>query len=174
MLPSTDEPYARKAATPLASEEPGEALEIIAHPERPIRSQDAIDLFREEGWWPNRTTPTIAVMLENSLAMGAWRGDRLVGFARAVTDGVERAYVEDVVVASTDRRSGIGVQLVDALMTSLAHIPTVSLFCSAEHVGFYKLNGFQRTRQVVMHREIEGSAVAVAPAQTVVGKPQEA
>jgi ribosomal protein S18 acetylase RimI-like enzyme len=158
----------------LAPEMPGAALQIITHSERPIRPQDAVDLFHEEGWWPNRTTAITAAMLENSLAVGAWRGSMLVGLARAVTDGVERAYVEDVVVAHADRRSGIGVQLVEALMTSLADIPTVSLFCSAEHVDFYMLNGFHRTRQVVMHREIEASDKAVAPAQAVVSEPEGA
>jgi ribosomal protein S18 acetylase RimI-like enzyme len=174
MTPPTANPDARNAAMQLAPEMPDAALQVIMHSERSIRPQDAVDLFREEGWWPHRTTAITAAMLENSLAVGAWRGTRLVGFARAVTDSVERAYVEDVVVAHTDRRAGIGVQLVEALMTGLAHIPTVSLFCSAEHVDFYKLNGFHRTRQVVMHREIEASDEAVAPAQAVVGEPRGA
>jgi ribosomal protein S18 acetylase RimI-like enzyme len=174
MTPPTAKPDAYNSAVQVAPGMPGAALEIIAHSERPIRPQDAVDLFREEGWWPSRTTAITSAMLENSLAVGAWRDSRLVGFARAITDGVERAYVEDVVVAQTDRRSGIGVQLVAALMARLAHIPTVSLFCSAEHVDFYKLNGFHRTRQVVMHREKEASDEAVAPAQAVVSEPQEA
>lgn len=174
MKPPTAKPDDRKAAIRLAPEMPGPALEIIAHSERPIRPQDAVDLFREEGWWPNRTAAIAAAMLENSLAVGAWHGSQLVAFARAVTDGVGRAYIEDVVVAHTYRRTGIGAQLVEVLMASLSHIPTVSLFCSAEHVGFYQLNGFQRTRQVVMHREIEPSAGDGAPAQTVVREPHGA
>lgn len=128
--------------------------EIVAHSERPIHPQGVVDLFREEGWWPNRTTSITAAMLEGSLAVGAWRGERLIGFARAITDGVERAYVEDVVVARAERHSGIGAQLIEALMKQLADVPTVSLFCTADLVSFYEVGGFHHTRQVVMHRSI--------------------
>jgi ribosomal protein S18 acetylase RimI-like enzyme len=49
-------------------------------------------------------------------AVGAWAGDRLVGFVRAVTDGAFRAYVEDVIVAPDARGAGIGRSLIDHLL----------------------------------------------------------
>ena len=47
-------------------------------------------------------------MLKNSIAIGVWEENELVGFARVVSDGVFRAYIEDVVVHESVRNKGIG------------------------------------------------------------------
>jgi hypothetical protein len=75
-----------------------------------------------------------------------------VGFARAVTDGILRAYVEDVVVCPDWRGMGTGQALVDCLMATLRPIPVVTLFCSPDLVPFYELHSFRGTNQIVMHR----------------------
>ncbi len=46
-------------------------------------------------------------MLKNSIAIGVWEENELVGFARVVSDGVFRAYIEDVVVHESVRNKGI-------------------------------------------------------------------
>ena len=50
----------------------------------------------------------IEKMLKNSIAIGVWEENELVGFARVVSDGVFRAYIEDVVVHENVRNKGIG------------------------------------------------------------------
>jgi GNAT superfamily N-acetyltransferase len=153
MTPAPDGPeVGNAAASPPPDPSPGD-VEIVLHGERAIRPQDVAGLFAEAGWWPARTPPIIAAMLDGSVAVGAWRNDQLIGFARAVSDGVTRAYVEDVVVTQTERRAAVGGRLLEALLEELAHIPVVSLFCTADLVGFYDLHGFHRTHQVVMHRD---------------------
>jgi GNAT superfamily N-acetyltransferase len=59
-----------------------------------------------------------------------------VGFARAVTDGALRTYIEDVVVCPDRRGKGIGRALMDCLMATLRPIPIVTLFCSPDLVPF--------------------------------------
>ena len=54
-------------------------------------------------------------MLQASPAVGAWHGQELIGFARAVTDGILRAYVEDVIVAPGWRGRGVGRALLAGL-----------------------------------------------------------
>ena len=46
-------------------------------------------------------------MLKNSIAIGVWEENELIGFARVVSDGVFRAYIEDVVVHERVRNKGI-------------------------------------------------------------------
>jgi hypothetical protein len=46
-----------------------------------------------------RTAERVSSVRGHSPAVGAWDGRDLVGFARAVSDGVLRAYAEDVVVS---------------------------------------------------------------------------
>jgi ribosomal protein S18 acetylase RimI-like enzyme len=86
-----------------------------------------------------------------SPAVGAWSNDELVGFARAVSDGTLRAYIEDVVVSPRSRGAGIGTALVDHLLAHLHDVPTVTLFCSRVLTPFYENVDFVATGQVVMH-----------------------
>jgi ribosomal protein S18 acetylase RimI-like enzyme len=128
-------------------------VEVKSHAERPIDPTDVIGLYAAEGWWPERSRPELAAVLENGPAVGAWITGRLVGFGRAVTDGAFRAYVEDVVVAEDVRGAGIGRLLLDYLLEQLPPAALTSLFCSVSLTELYAGSGFHRTNQVVMHRD---------------------
>jgi GNAT superfamily N-acetyltransferase len=127
-------------------------IQVTPHASRPITADQVVALYRAEGWWPERTADQVARVLDAFPAVGAWRGDRLVGFARSVSDGVLRAYIEDVVVAPDVRGLGVGRMLVAAIADQLQPIPVVSLFCDPRLVSFYEQAGFRPTRQVVLHR----------------------
>lgn len=109
-------------------------------------------LYNSVGWWPERDEEDISKMLENSIAIGVWKEKQLIGFARAVTDGVFRAYIEDVVVHNSVRNKGIGEKMMTILLHELAHIDIVSLFCEEKLIKFYGKQQFKATRQIVMHR----------------------
>ena len=125
---------------------------IKLHTEKPIPPLQLMRLYQDADWWPARTKDGIRKLLTHGVALGAWEDKQLVGFCRAVSDGVYRAYVEDVVVLGTHRGQGIGRQLMDRMMKELNGIEVVSLFCSAKLTEYYKNSGFTQTRQVVMHR----------------------
>ena len=72
-------------------------------------------------------------------------------FVRSVSDGMFRAYIEDVAVKTNFQRQAIGTRLVEEMLKELKNIDVVSLFCEEELIDFYKLNRFKRTTQVVMH-----------------------
>ncbi len=46
----------------------------------------------------------------------AWKGDALIAFARAISDGVSNAYVSTVAVRPDHQREGIGRELMLRLM----------------------------------------------------------
>jgi GNAT superfamily N-acetyltransferase len=127
---------------------------VLPASERPVDVADLLILFQAEGWWPRCTEGAMAEVIAAGPAVGAWVGERLVGFARAVTDGAFRAYVEDVVVAESARRSGVARGLVEALLEQLPAGAVVSLFCSPDLQALYAGVDFKPTRQLVMHREL--------------------
>jgi len=129
-----------------------DAVVVASHTERAIAAAQVLALYRAAQRWPERTPEQIDLVLRGSPAVGAWHGEQLIGFARAVTDGVLRAYVEDVIVAPSRRGSGIGQAVLDRLIQELGAIPVVTLFCSPDLVRYYEANFFLATRQVVMHR----------------------
>ena len=125
--------------------------EIRFHDERPIGAAAVVALNLAVGWWPERSDDRVAASL-TPLAVGAWAGDQLVGFARAVSDGFFRAYVEDVMVHPDHRRRGVAAAMLERLLERLADIDVVSLFCADELTSVYARSGFKATRQIVLHR----------------------
>ncbi|HLN61338.1 MAG TPA: GNAT family N-acetyltransferase [Symbiobacteriaceae bacterium] len=126
---------------------------VKLHRERPIPAEQVRALYDHVGWWPERTLPQIERVLDGAPAAGAWDGDTLVGFMRIVSDGVFRAYVEDVVVHEAYRHQGIATALMNALLEEVRDVHLVSLFCKERLVPVYRSQGFEETRQVVMHRK---------------------
>ncbi|WP_249596881.1 GNAT family N-acetyltransferase, partial [Peribacillus frigoritolerans] len=77
-----------------------------------------------------------------------------IGFARAVSDGKFRAYIEDVIIHKAYQKSGIGKNLVSKLLDELSHIDVVSLFCEEHLIPFYKKKNFKDSKsQFVVQRK---------------------
>ena len=92
-------------------------------------------------------------MLDGYPAVGAWDGDTLVGFARAVTDFRFRANIEDVLVLEGYRNGSIGTQITNLLLQSLEHVDVITLFCQRKLVSYYESLGFKEfTKQAVMQK----------------------
>ena len=128
-------------------------VQIAFHAERPIEAHAVRTLYDLVNWWPHRQLDAITQMLERDLAIGVWDSDHLIGFARTVTDGSFRAYIEDVVMHPLYRRQGLARQMLTQLIDALGPIETISLFCAPELIGLYEQFGFgARRSQVVMHR----------------------
>lgn len=126
---------------------------ILSYTERKIRASDVTRLYNDVGWWGKRQVQDIEEMLSKGHSVGAWKDDTLVGFARAVSDGKFRAYVEDVVIHSSYRKEHIGTILVSKLLDELSHIDVISLFCEEHLIPFYEKNNFKFSKsQLVMHR----------------------
>jgi GNAT superfamily N-acetyltransferase len=125
---------------------------VVPSGQRDIPAEGVLALYRTAGWWPERTADQVRAVLEASPAVGAWHGQDLIGFARAVTDGILRAYVEDVIVSPGWRGRGVGRALLAGLTEQLRPVPVVTLFCSPDLVAYYEGSSFKKTRQVVMHR----------------------
>ncbi len=129
------------------------SIAVRRHEERPIDATQVPRLYESASWGHGRDDAGIAAAIAASVAVGAWDGDRLVGFVRALSDGRYRAYVEDVIVDPEYRRYRIGTRMVAALLEALEGIETVSLFCESDRAGFYERNGFRaHAAQVMMHR----------------------
>jgi ribosomal protein S18 acetylase RimI-like enzyme len=123
---------------------------------RPIEPGQLRKLYLTADWGHNRDEPGIQTTIDASVALGAWDGERLVGFVRALSDGRYRAYIEDVIVDPEYRGRQVGERMVAEMVSALGDIEIVSLFCLPERVAFYERNGFvpQRT-QVMMHRRAD-------------------
>jgi GNAT superfamily N-acetyltransferase len=106
-----------------------------------------MDLYAAEWWTAGRQLPDVEAMLAGTdliLALVHRPTDRLVGFARVLTDFVYQALVLDVIVAADLRGTGLGATLMDAIVSHprLASVRTIELACQPELVAFYERWGF--------------------------------
>ena len=118
---------------------------------RSITAEDVVPLLQQTDWAAERREADIARMLAASVCIGAWDGDRLVGFARVLTDGVYRTFLEDVVVDTAYRGGGIGERLVRTLLDSLPPVEDVILTTGEKRRAFYERLGFHSYGYVHMH-----------------------
>lgn len=112
--------------------------------DRPIPVEALEALLKQTEWGAERPREKLQTLLDHSLWVGAWQGERLVGFARAVTDHVYRAFIEDVVIDGSLRGQGIGSVLVQHLIDRLAHVEQIELACGDHLIAFYERLGFAR------------------------------
>jgi predicted GNAT family N-acyltransferase len=111
------------------------------------RLPQLMELFAAEWWTADRVQDDVAAMLAASdlvFALVQRSTDRLVGFARVLTDGVYLAVVLDVIVSPSARGSGVGRMLLDAILSHprLAAVRSIELVCQPELLPFYRRWGF--------------------------------
>ncbi len=112
-------------------------------------------LFNSVGW-ERRTTDRerLAQLVRGSLyVISAWEDNRLVGFARAISDGAFNAYISTVAVAPTHQKQGIGRELIQRLIADRDHLQFV-LHANDNAYSFYlHLDiGFEPFDKVVARR----------------------
>lgn len=124
-------------------------VRTIAPPEHELARQ----LLLANGWTGARFSAArfpslIAGALQTLVAVD---GERVVGFARALGDGVGNGYIATVVVDGAYRRQGVGRALVLRLMGEEPDMTWVLRAARPEVQGFYEKLGFVRST-VAMER----------------------
>lgn len=119
-------------------------LELDSDPAR--LDLDAIHRFiSEESYWGRgRTRERVHASVAGSTrVMGLYDGERLVGFARAVSDGVTMAYLADVYVLEPYRGRGLGLALVREMIEGEGAPDVHWLLHTADAQGLYEQLGFR-------------------------------
>ena len=120
---------------------------------RAAEPAEVLRLLRQASWGARRTLEDVRTALSVApMHAGAWEDGRLVGFARAVTDGVYRGFIEDVVIDEAVRGRGVGRELVGALLAALDHLEVVALDCPPRLVGFYEGVGLRVSANTRLER----------------------
>lgn len=110
------------------------------------------------GWEHAFNWANLPASLERSLfGVVAVDSDEVVGMGRLVGDGVMYFYIQDVAVAPSHQRLGIGQQILDALLEHVReHTPAfVGLFATGEGREWYGRNGFDAGDMTGMFRVVK-------------------
>jgi ribosomal protein S18 acetylase RimI-like enzyme len=121
--------------------------------------QSAVDLnqlqllFAKGAFWAqSRRLEDLAVAIANSdPVISLWDSDRLIGFARATSDGIYRATIWDVVIHPDYRGAGLGSKLVETVLShpKMNRVERVYLMTTHQQ-RFYEQIGFQSNSSTTM------------------------
>jgi len=124
---------------------------------RPVKKDDyeAVRTFLADNGWAARVSDVekFRAMLDGAdRTVVALDGTRVVGFARALCDGVSNGYISMLAVHENRRRQGIGRRLVEQLMQGdVGREITWVLRAGRDSRGFWQRLGF-RTSDIAMER----------------------
>jgi N-acetylglutamate synthase-like GNAT family acetyltransferase len=113
-------------------------------------------LFVRTAFWArSRNMDDLKMAISNSNpVVTVWDSDRLIGFARATSDGVYRAGIWDVVVDPDYQGVGLGRKLVQTVLSHPMMSKVERVYLTTTHQqSFYERIGFERneTTTMVLH-----------------------
>lgn len=111
------------------------------------RLEEVHALFKNEWWTRNRSLAEVKELISQSgVAIGlvCRESGKLVGFARAMTDTLYRAFIFDVIIDEDFRGKGAGSFLMDALLNhpKIKDVERVELYCPERLLSYYERFGF--------------------------------
>lgn len=113
----------------------------ISRNKKDIKIDQVIKLLHKTGWASNREASVIEKSVENSTCYGVFEdSERLIGFARIITDFVTTFYLMDVIIDENYRGRGIGRMLMNEIMKDVGHLYGILHTDSAQK--FYEYYGF--------------------------------
>ena len=116
---------------------------------------DAVhDFLSNASYWARgRPHDVVERLVRNAnRVVGIYDGDRLVGFARAFTDGATLAYLADVFVLDEYRGRGLGVELIREMIDNGPYAHLGWILHTRDAHGLYRKFGFVDPTDRVLER----------------------
>ena len=108
-------------------------------------------------WAKNRTIKDLKKCLANSdVIVSLWVRDEIVGFGRALTDGIYRGVLWDIVIDQNYQGKGFGKLIVNSLLSSkkIKNTKKLYLMTTNKKVFYSQLDFKEVTSQNLLIREI--------------------
>jgi len=111
-----------------------------------VNLDEMLEVYHSVGW-KKHTTEIIRQVFEASNVIALVMVDgRIVGFGRALSDGVFNAAIYDVVVHKDYQNRGIARKIMEFLLDQLKNVSCVHLISTTGNEEFYKKLGLKKLK----------------------------
>ena len=115
-------------------------MKIIYKNNNSVNAAEIIEVFDSVGW--NKEEENIIEAFNNSYYITAYYEDKLIGFARALSDGHYYTGIYDVIVRPEYQGNGIGGQMMEKLVEKFKGTYLFLTYTEGNR-DFYKKCGFE-------------------------------
>ena len=103
------------------------------------------DLFLSVEWSSGHFPDKLAIAMKNfETVYSAWDGDKLVGMACAMDDGIMNAYVHYLLVRPEYQLKGIGKELLQRIKDHYKDYMRIVVVAYNDEIKFYEYCGFEK------------------------------
>jgi ribosomal protein S18 acetylase RimI-like enzyme len=104
------------------------------------------DIYLSIGWTKHSNEIIKQVFEASNVFAFVTVNGRVVGFGRAMTDGVFNAAIYDVLVHSEFQKQGVAKKIMEYLLAKLSNVSCVHLISTTGNEGFYMKLGLKKTK----------------------------
>uniref|UniRef100_UPI00402A6B36 GNAT family N-acetyltransferase n=1 Tax=Bacillus sp. DX2.2 TaxID=3073452 RepID=UPI00402A6B36 len=104
------------------------------------------EIYHSVGWKKHDEEKIEKIFTVSNVIAIAYYQDQIVGFGRAISDGVFNAAIYDVVIHNDFHKQGIGKMIMDSLLYHLQNISCVHLVATTGNETFYRKSGFKHVK----------------------------
>ena len=102
------------------------------------------ELLGESYWANNRKRETTVKAIENSICIGIYLKEELIGFARIVTDYATMYWLCDVIIDTQYRKNGLGKKLIE-IITKMKELDGMfGILATRDAQKLYEKYGFKK------------------------------
>jgi len=102
------------------------------------------ELLGKSYWANNRKKETTIKAIENSICIGIYSKEEMIGFARIVTDYATMYWLCDVIIDTHHRKNGLGKKLIE-IITQMKELDGMfGILATRDAHGLYEKYGFKK------------------------------
>jgi len=111
------------------------------------------ELLGKSYWANNRKRETTVKAIENSICIGIYLKEEMIGFARIVTDYATIYWLCDVIIDTQYRKNGLGTKLIE-IITKMKELNGMSgILATNDAHGLYEKYGFKKVGEKFMRKD---------------------
>ena len=117
------------------------------------------ELLVNSYWANNRKRETIIKSIENSICIGIYLQEEMVGFSRIVTDYATMYWLCDVIIDENHQKNGLGKKLIE-IITNMNELDGMfGILATRDAHGLYGKFGFYKVGEKYMRKDAENKEI---------------